>query len=83
MWPIHIVDYRSARKRKELLKHVTKRVTLKMIILNEKSQDKKEIHTAWLHLYRNLENEKYSVRKHIIVLLGIGYDTVRGKCERL
>ena len=42
MWPIHIIEYSSALKRKEILTHATRWMNLEDIMLSEIKQSQKD-----------------------------------------
>ena len=50
MWPIHILEYYSALKRKTILTHATTWMNLEDIMLSEINQTEKD-NCLWFHLY--------------------------------
>ena len=44
IWPIHIIEYYSALKRKEILSHATVSMNLEDPVLSEISQSQKDKH---------------------------------------
>lgn len=54
MWSIHMIEYYSASRRKEIVTHATTRMDLEDTILSEMSQAQKDKHYDSTYL-RNLE----------------------------
>lgn len=61
LYYIYTMEYKLSNKKNELW-HAATWVNLKIVLLTEKSQRKRG-YTVWFHLYKCLENAKYSDRK--------------------
>lgn len=71
-WYMHTMEYYLAMKRSELCRKT--KMSLKSIILSQRSQNHKRIHTEWVYSYRTVTKREliYNDRKQISGYQGMG-----------